>query len=80
MVVAVTWLNGGCGRWWLWRSWSHHRGGGGRAASCCSGCVAWQLRLWSHGLMMAVAGGGSGSHSCVTEAVAVVSHCVVVAA
>jgi hypothetical protein len=54
--------------------------GGGRAASCCGGCVAWRSRSWSHGLMMAVAGGGGGGRGRVTEAAAVVSRRVAVAA
>jgi len=52
--------------------------GGGRVALCCSGCVVW--RSWSHGLTVAVAGGGCGSCSCITEAAVVVPHCVAVAA
>jgi hypothetical protein len=52
--------------------------GGGHVASCCGGCMAWWS--WSHGLMVAMAGGGCGSCSCVTEVAAVVPHHVVVAA
>jgi len=80
MAVAVAWLDGGHGRWWLWRSQLHHGGGSGHATSCCSGCVAWRLWSWLHGLMMAVAGGGASGHGRVMEVVAIVSHRVVVAA
>jgi hypothetical protein len=80
VVVAVTWLDGGRGRWWLWWSWSCHGGGGSCAMLCCGGCVVWRSWLWSHGLMMAVAGGGSGGGSRIMEVAAIVSRCVVVAA
>jgi len=84
VVVAVTWLDGGHGRWWLWQLRSRHRGSGGRAVSCCGGCVVWQSRSWSqswsHGLMMAVAGDGSGSRGRVIEVAAIVSRRVAVAA
>jgi len=70
-MVVVT--GGGCGG-------CSHVMEGGRAALCCSGCMAWWSWSWLHGLMMAVAGGGGGGGSRVTEAVAIVSHHVVVAA
>jgi hypothetical protein len=78
VAVAVTWLDGGCGRWWQRQSRSHHGGGGSRATSFCGGCMVW--RLQSHGLMVAMVGGGCGGHGHVTEAAAVMLHCVAVAA
>src|SRR5216683_4861574 len=52
--------------------------GGSCAVSCCGGCVAWWSR--SHGLMVAVAGGGGRGCGRVTEVAAVMLCCVAVAA
>ena len=71
VMVVVAWLDNDCGRWWWWRrschvvlQWLHG--------------VVWQSQL--HGLTVAVAGGGSGSHSRIMEAAVVVPRCVAVAA
>jgi hypothetical protein len=77
VAVIVTWLDGGCGRWWWQWLQSCHGGGGGRAVSYCGGCMGWQLR--SHGLMVAMVGGSYGSRGRVTEAVVVMLRCVAVA-